>query len=128
MKAITAEWVAKAEGDLAAALLLFRSRKTPNYDAVCFHAQQCAEKWMKALFVEEGVVFPRTHNLESLLDLLSCRDDVWEALRPTLVTLSGDAVTVRYPRGTADKAAAKQALVTARQVRALARRGLHLKE
>ena len=45
MKAITAEWVAKAEGDLAVALLAFRSRKTPNYDAVCFHAQQCAEKW-----------------------------------------------------------------------------------
>jgi HEPN domain-containing protein len=128
MKAITAEWVAKAEGDLSAGLLLLRSRKSPNYDAACFHAQQSAEKYLKGILQEEGVAFPKTHALESLLDLLPARDAAWEGLRPSLVNLSEAAVGYRYPRHTADKAAAKRALATARQVRSLARQRLHLRK
>jgi HEPN domain-containing protein len=49
MKPLTSEWVEKAEGDFATAKREIRVRKTPNFDAVCFHAQQCAEKYLKAL-------------------------------------------------------------------------------
>jgi len=49
MKPLTSEWVEKAEGDLATAKREIRVRKAPNFDAVCFHAQQCAEKYLKAL-------------------------------------------------------------------------------
>jgi HEPN domain-containing protein len=34
------EWIAKAEGDLSVASRERRVRKSPNWDAVCFHAQQ----------------------------------------------------------------------------------------
>ena len=44
MKPLTGEWVEKAEGDFATASREIRVRKAPNFDAVCFHAQQCAEK------------------------------------------------------------------------------------
>ncbi len=52
MKLLTREWIDKAEGDFATASREIRVRKSPNYDAVCFHAQQCAEKYLKALLQE----------------------------------------------------------------------------
>ena len=48
MNQLTVEWVDKAEGDFLTALREFRVRKSPNYDAVCFHAQQCVKKYLKA--------------------------------------------------------------------------------
>jgi HEPN domain-containing protein len=55
MKPQTAEWVEKAEGDWNAARQLNRVRKDPNYDGVCFHCQQCVEKYLKARLEEAGV-------------------------------------------------------------------------
>jgi HEPN domain-containing protein len=48
MKPITKEWVNKAEGDWASASREIRARKAAKYDGACFHAQQYAEKYMKA--------------------------------------------------------------------------------
>lgn len=48
MNPLTLEWFDKAEGDLATASREIRARRKPNYDAVCFHAQQAAEKYLKA--------------------------------------------------------------------------------
>ena len=42
MNPLTLEWVDKAEGDYLTANREYRARKAPNYDAVCFHAQQTA--------------------------------------------------------------------------------------
>ena len=65
-RAIVLEWVVKAENDLLnAAHTLKLGRRCPT-DTVCFHAQQCAEKYVKALLVFRGVDFPRTHDLEVL--------------------------------------------------------------
>ena len=66
MKPITSEWVDKAEGDWHSAGRELRARTNPNYDAACFHAQQCAEKYLKARLQEAGVIFARTHNLIAL--------------------------------------------------------------
>ena len=49
MQPATSEWIAKAEGDFTTALREHRARKSPNYDAACFHAQQCAEKHLPLL-------------------------------------------------------------------------------
>ena len=69
MNELTAEWVEKAEGDYATAGRELRARRHPNYDATCFHAQQAAEKYLKAYLQEHEVVFPRIHNL---INCLSC--------------------------------------------------------
>lgn len=45
MKQITFEWVTKAEGDFAMMERESRARKNPNYDGLCFHAQQSL--WLK---------------------------------------------------------------------------------
>lgn len=47
MNPLTLEWISKAEGDYSTAKREYRVRKDPNYDAVCFHAQQAAEKYIK---------------------------------------------------------------------------------
>ena len=63
MQPLTTEWIQKAEGDLATAHRELRARKSPNFDAACFHAQQCAEKYLKALLQEDVIPFGKTHNL-----------------------------------------------------------------
>ena len=59
----------KAEGDYRVVSVLLRSRKAWRYEVICFHAQQCVEKYLKAHLVEAGVAFPKTHDLETLLRL-----------------------------------------------------------
>jgi len=44
MKTLAREWVKKAEGDFNTLLREVHARKAPNFDAACFHAQQCVEK------------------------------------------------------------------------------------
>jgi hypothetical protein len=61
------EWVEKAEGDYVTALRERRARKNPNHDAVCFHAQQCVEKYLKGVLQAEDVAFTKTHDLVVLL-------------------------------------------------------------
>ncbi len=70
MSALVEEWVKKADADFATAQREIAVTKTPNYDAVCFHAQQCCEKLMKALLLSVGVTPPRTHDLAYLATLL----------------------------------------------------------
>jgi hypothetical protein len=57
MKPSTTEWVAKAEDDFAVMERECQVGVHPSYDAVCFHAQQCAEKYLKARLCEAGVAF-----------------------------------------------------------------------
>ncbi|NPV87662.1 MAG: HEPN domain-containing protein [Anaerolineae bacterium] len=66
MKPETAEWVAKAEGDWHTAQREIQATEYPNYDGVCFHAQQAVEKYLKAVIAFSGKIIPRTHNLEEL--------------------------------------------------------------
>src|ERR1039457_172591 len=65
-----AEWIAKAEADWATAQREFRVRRRANHDAVCFHAQQTVEKYLKARLIVAGINFPRTHDLVALLALV----------------------------------------------------------
>ncbi len=83
MKSLTAEWVEKADGDFRTAER--EARAVPhNYDAAVFHAQQCAEKYLKARLIEAGKPFPKTYDLTSLLKLRLPSEPAWEDLRPAL--------------------------------------------
>jgi len=85
MNPLTREWVSKAEGDFATAERELRARKQPNLDAACFHAQQCAEKYLKAFLQEKGIPFGKTHNLaEPVRRPFSVCRIVRERLRTTL--------------------------------------------
>lgn len=98
----------------------------PNNDAVCFHAQQCIEKYLKARLVEASVPFPRIHDLEELLDLNLPHQPLWDAFRPILIDLSSYAVGYRYPGNTATHNMAQDAVANCKAVRQAVRAGLGL--
>lgn len=126
MKPATAEWISKAEGDLATVERECRARRNPNYDAACFHAQQCAEKYMKARMCEEGLSVPKVHNLVELLERTLKLEPIWDAYREDLALLSGYAVSHRYPGESASMERARDALRRCRRFREAARLSLGL--
>ena len=97
MKPLTREWVAKAEGDDATARRELRARKHPNFDAACFHAQQCAEKYLKALLQENGLKIARSHNLKVIAQALLPAFPFLNEIVRDLRALTGFAVETRYP-------------------------------
>ena len=126
MKPITQEWGNKAEGDWTSAGREGIVQTDPNYDLVCFLAQQCAEKYLKAALQEESITPPKTHDLEKLMDLLLPTQPFWKALLPALDQLSNYAVSFRYPGQDADNKEAQDALEYCRKVREVARRSFGL--
>ena len=124
MKQTTAEWVSKAEGDFATAGRELRARKAPNYDAVCFHTQQCAEKYLKAVLQENEKHIPKIHNLIELMLLCEEIDGSFEILRSDLVVMERYSVRVRYPGEIAEKEDAQSAYAAAKTVRTSIRQKL----
>ena len=75
---LTLEWIGKAEEDAAVAERENRVRKQPSPGAVCYHAQQCIEKYLKAVLQEQGLPIPKIHDLTSLRE--RCQPDRLGAL------------------------------------------------
>lgn len=126
MKTITLEWISKAEADWTMARREMRARNSPSYDGVCFHSQQCAEKYLKARLEEDGIPFSRTHNLVALLALVLPVEPLWIVLHPRLNALNSFAVIYRYPGASATKLEAKNAVKDCKEVRRLVRSALGL--
>lgn len=89
-------WVSKAENDLRTAVHTLKLEARCPTDTVCFHAQQCVEKYVKALLVLQSVPFPKTHDLGVLLRSLP---EAWQPdLAPDQIRRLTDYATVtRYP-------------------------------
>jgi HEPN domain-containing protein len=102
--------------------------KVPVHDGVCFHCQQCAEKYLKGLLEELGLPVPKTHDLDVLLSALLPHHPVLRSVRRGLLFLSDFAVDIRYPGTRASKRQAAAALRWADRVRALTRKLLGLRE
>lgn len=128
MKSITLEWIEKAEGDFVSMEREYRARKRRNHDSLCFHAQQCVEKYLKARLAEAGIDFPKIHDLPALLDLALPVEPLWEAFREHLSFLTDFAVTYRYPGESADRKTALDARRRRRLFRQVAREALGLPE
>lgn len=126
MTPLTLEWVEKAEEDFHVLQRERRARKYPSHNAACFHAQQCAEKYIKARLQEASTPFPRTHSLPALLQLVLPVEPLWTTLSPALNNLNVYGVNFRYPGANACKADARQALKDCRAVRKAARFSLGL--
>jgi HEPN domain-containing protein len=111
-------WVEKAENDLRNAENTLKMKADCPLDTVCFHAQQCAEKYLKALLVLRGSEFPRTHDLMVLLNRLpkniGLRLDAKD-IHP----LDRYSVEARYPGGwePIDRKEAEDAVSLARKTR-----------
>ena len=119
-------WIARAEEDYVLARSALR-RKKPRIYGATFHAQQCAEKYLKAVLVAQGQAFPKTHDLLALSDLCTQAGLLLEIDADLLDTLSSYAVRVRYPGADPTPDEARHALEIAKVVRRLVRKLLGLK-
>jgi len=90
------KWVRKAEEDRLAVISLFKLEIKPS-SVICFHAQQCAEKYIKALLIHKKTQFGRTHDLlelvKNLPESIGIADDLMRAIR----LLNSFSVLPRYP-------------------------------
>lgn len=120
-------WVASAESDYRAARELIRLSK-PIPSAFCFHSQQCAEKYLKALLILKDIDFPKTHDLLAL-DTICNQSGIFTGFAPQqLSDLSKHAVQTRYPGNQPTLAEAKDSLKIAGTIRKFARSFMGLKK
>lgn len=63
MSRLVRQWLAKADEDMAVAERLFKE-EMPFLNAITFHAQQAAEKYLKAYLVHRQIEFPKTHSIQ----------------------------------------------------------------
>jgi HEPN domain-containing protein len=93
---LVGQWLARAEEDLGVARHLL-AEDLPYYGAIGFHAEQAAEKFIKAFLVATQVEFPKTHDLGRLLDLVATVDAALATELVPAVGLTDHGVDVRYP-------------------------------
>ena len=89
-------WLGKAENDLLCIENNVSARRVP-WDVVVFHAQQAAEKLLKALLVGAGRPVPRTHDLVVLFTLVVEAGFPISGSRHEIELLSRFGAAVRYP-------------------------------
>ena len=90
------QWAAHGDEDLRVARHTLSLVEECPYRLVAYHAQQCAEKYLKAYLILRGVDFPYTHNIARLLELCSEKPD-WLGRLKDAEELTPFAITARYP-------------------------------
>ena len=110
-------WVAKAESDLLNIRNNLNAEQVP-WDTVCFHAQQAAEKMLKAVLVSRGQAVTRTHDLMALLAEAVAAGAPLESLEPDCRLLTPYAVMLRYPgaAGEPSEEEGRQAVAAAERI------------
>jgi len=122
---IVSQWIQKAENDFKNAQHTLGMGADCPYDTICFHAQQGAEKYIKALLSSLSVDFPKVHDIGRLIHLLPDRVKF-----PITVAeqelMTSYAIITRYPGDEEPlaRADAKRALSIARKVRLSVRKHL----
>jgi len=124
-KILVSQWLHKAEQDMKAGEALL-SADPPFLYPACFHAQQAAEKYLKALLTWHQIEFPKTHAIEKLLNLLRRAEPETASILNEAVELTPYGVDIRYPgdQPEPDIAESRRALELARRVRAAVREGI----
>jgi HEPN domain-containing protein len=119
-------WLDHAEDDFNAIQKLMRGKKPSIYGA-CFHAQQCAEKYMKAMLVKCGKRFPMIHDLPTINNLMQQAGIEMQIPENDLALLSSYVIRARYAEERPEMEDAKEALKIAKTVRKFARSWFGLK-
>lgn len=89
-------WFDKGEHDLRAAEVILHSDDAP-YDMVCFHTQQCVEKYLKGFLTFHQEEVQRTHDLVNLNATCSRIDPSFNQWEEICEQLTDYAIETRYP-------------------------------
>ncbi len=114
-------WIERAEEDYLLALSAIR-RKSPLTYGATFHAQQCIEKYLKALLISRQIEFPRTHDLAALGYLCKQAGIILPIDDDALELLTAYAVETRYPGTQPTVEESKEAIKIAKIVRKFIKR------
>ncbi|MEE4356566.1 MAG: HEPN domain-containing protein [Desulfococcaceae bacterium] len=114
MNDLVKEWFKKAESDKGTAFREFSAGL--NWDAVCFHVQQCVEKYLKGVLQQNEINFPKTHDLAVLMNLIPPKYTELKEMIHEMEWLSAFAVEFRYPGEDAVKEDARYALEIMKQM------------
>ena len=125
MNPLTLEWIQKAEGDYTIMLLIYES-STPVHDGICFHSQECIEKYLKAWLQEADIPFSKTHNLKSLLGLIVPTVPAWYVWEEAFSRFAAHAEDVLYPGVSSTIKDAQHAVRICTRVRQSVRENLKL--
>ncbi len=102
------QWTTYEDEDLRLARHALTLSSGCPYRLIAYHAQQCAEKYLKAYLVYHRIDFPYTHNISRLLEL--CEESSrWPEKVREAEELTPFAITARYP-GEDEKVTKKEAL------------------
>ena len=126
MNPLTRERVQNAEDDWDTMLTLVHQASRPLRDQICFHAQQCVEKYLKAWLQEANLRVPRTHDLNRLLNRIVPSQPEWRAWRLDFKKFKPHAVDVRYGTYSATETDVEHAVRVCTEVRHAIRTTLQL--
>ena len=126
MNPLTLEWIQRAEADYIAVQQLLLTANPLLHNIICFHAQQCIEKYLKAWLQEADIPAPRTHNLDELLDLIVPTLPAWSHWQPDFKIITKYAVEPRYPGDSATTEDTQHAMHICDAVRKAVRTQLEL--
>jgi HEPN domain-containing protein len=90
------QWMDKAEEDYRNAEFVLTLTNDCPLSTICFHSQQCVEKYLKALLVCESLSVPRSHDLQELSNRIPA-DGRPELPQADLAVLNRYAIEARYP-------------------------------
>lgn len=89
-------WITKAENDLKSAKKLIEGTD-PIYDTSIYHAQQCAEKALKAYLSYKDQPIQKTHDVQFLVELCIELDEIFESIMEDAILLNPYSTLFRYP-------------------------------
>lgn len=111
-------WWRKGDSDLTNARMCLKANLA--LDTACFHAQQAAEKYLKAFMTLNRLNFPFIHNLEKLVKICATHDPVFSAIKEIAQSLTPFAVEARYDQDFwPDKTTVQEAILGAERIRKL---------
>jgi len=125
-KELVQEWIYKAEEDFESALHLVKKDRKPVPDSICFHCQQCIEKYLKAFLILNNIEPPEIHDLQRLKVICSNVDESFEEISEELDILNAYAVNFRYPGEVATVEEANEAFLVMKKVHKFIRDRLKL--
>jgi HEPN domain-containing protein len=91
------EWLRYAQSDLNTAKHMFFDINPKETEISCYHAQQCAEKSLKACLIAREIAPPYTHDLVELNNLCTADETDFSTVQQYCVSLNPYGVQVRYP-------------------------------
>lgn len=94
---LVAEWVKYAETDFDVAKQLFENMRPRPLEIICYHAQQSAEKALKAFLIKNDILPPKTHDLNRLCEMCEKIDGAFNEIVALCGSLNRYSVLPRYP-------------------------------